>query len=105
MHRLHDTEVVTNNPFKKIEIGTAVYATSIYITTVKRYTVASFDLSNKSFIFVRTYLSNVSELFVFCNLTNTKQARVCLWFQFLYSIITIIFNKCISLLHLKSSNA
>lgn len=60
MHWLNDTEVVNNNPFKKIEIGTVVYATPIYITTAERNTIASFDLSNES-----STIQEVRDIFVF----------------------------------------
>lgn len=60
MHWLNDTEVVTNNPFKKIEIGTVVYATPIYITTAERNTIASFDLSKES-----STIQEVRDIFVF----------------------------------------
>lgn len=47
MHWLNDTEVVNNDPFKKIEIGSSVYATPIYITTSERNAIAAFDLSKE----------------------------------------------------------
>ena len=60
MHWLNDTEVVNNNPFTKIEIGSVVYATPIYITTAERNIIASFDLSKES-----SNIQEVRDIFVF----------------------------------------